>query len=157
SALYLGLRADYDTAELYDLLRLNAGRDPLLYGAAIAFAPYAFHENQRLFSPYVYDSDLKAIDIGAEAYDYTSGGWEWYSAVEASGEALWTEPYFDTGAGNMAMTTYSAPINHSGEFIGVATIDLRLDRLSQQIAAEMPDQKFMVMGPSGRFVSHYDP
>ncbi len=157
TAIFLSVKPGLEEAELYDLLRRNTNRSPLIYGSAIAFEPFAFNREKRLFAPYVYDVDLKAIDIGAVSYDYTSGEWEWYAAVEATHEAKWTEPYFDTGAGNIAMTTYSAPVMRGESFTGVTTVDLRLDSLSMEIAAQLNNQKFMIMSPNGRFVSHYQP
>jgi sigma-B regulation protein RsbU (phosphoserine phosphatase) len=157
TAIFLRIQPMPDEAQLYELLRQNAGRSPLVYGAAIAFEPFAYKREQRLFSPYVYDTDLKAIDISAVAYDYTSGEWEWYAAVEATHRAQWTEPYFDTGAGNLAMTTYSAPIMRDEEFVGVTTVDLRLDNLSLKISEQLNKQKFMIMSANGRFVAHYRP
>jgi sigma-B regulation protein RsbU (phosphoserine phosphatase) len=157
TAAFLNIRDDLREQDLYALLSLNAGRNPLLYGAAMAFEPYAFRADLQLFSPYVYDSDLKQIDIGAVAYDYTDGNWEWYSAVKESGQALWTAPYFDTGAGNLAMTTYSHPMFRDGEFYGVTTVDLRLDELSREIASQLNNEKFMIVSPGGTFVSHYRP
>ncbi len=157
TAIFLAIHPDLNEPQLYEMLRRNASRNPLIYGAAIAFEPYTFKREQRLFSPYVYDTDLKEIDIGAVSYDYTSGEWEWYAAVEATHEAVWTEPYFDTGAGNLAMTTYSAPVMRDTQFTGVTTVDLRLDSLSTKISEQLNNQKFMIMSPSGRYVSHYRP
>jgi sigma-B regulation protein RsbU (phosphoserine phosphatase) len=157
NTVFLDVKRDMKEQDLYALLSRSAGRNTLLYGAAIAFEPYAFSQDKRLFSPYVYDVDLKKMDIGAEAYDYTDGTWEWYSGVRDGGRALWTEPYFDAGAGNLAMTTYSHPIIRDEEFIGVATVDLRLDQLSRVISALLQGEKFMVMSANGNFVSHYRP
>ena len=42
----------------------------------------------------------------------------------------WTSPYFDAGAGNINVVTYSRPIvSQSGKFLGVATIDIAVDAL----------------------------
>lgn len=157
TATFLGLLDTLTAPDLYALLRANVGRTPLIYGAALAFEPFAFDPQQRLFAPYVFDADLKAIDISAVAYDYSNGNWDWYSRIQRGGTAGWSEPYFDTGAGNLAMTTYSTPLQRNGNFIGVATVDLRLDELSAEIASQLVDQRFMVMSPSGRFVAHYNP
>lgn len=157
TATFIGIRSDLSADELYTLLGQNISRSPLLYGAAIAFEPHAFRPDVQLFAPYVYGTDLTAIDIATESYDYTSDQWEWYSAVKATGAARWSEPYFDAGAGNTAMTTYSAPLTRAGEFIGVTTVDLRLEELSQKIATQMNGANFMMMSPSGRYVSHYNP
>jgi phosphoserine phosphatase RsbU/P len=69
TAIFLEIRHNLEDEDLYTMLRQSLGRDPLLYGAAIAFEPGAFSADKRLFSPYVYDTDLKQMDIGAEAYD----------------------------------------------------------------------------------------
>lgn len=42
----------------------------------------------------------------------------------------WTSPYWDSGAGNINMVTYSQPIiSQSGKFLGVTTIDISVDAL----------------------------
>ncbi|HEY0963953.1 MAG TPA: SpoIIE family protein phosphatase [Pseudomonadales bacterium] len=157
TAMFLDIDRDLRDEQLYALLRQNTGRNPLLYGAAIAFEPGTFDGNTQLFAPYVYDRDLKQMDIGKNGYDYTDGRWEWYTGVKESGTSLWTEPYFDNGAGNLEMTTYSHPLLRDGEFIGVATIDIRLDQLSSAVSSQLDGEMFMIMSSNGTFVSHYLP
>jgi|GEM_PF-2860518 len=117
-------------AELYELLKRNVGDHPLIYGAAVAFEPKVFG-GRALFSPYVYRSrdTLAAIDIGAESYDYTQPQWEWYSIPKQQGRPVWTEPYFDEGAGNINMVTFSVPFFRNGKVAGITTIDLDLSKL----------------------------
>jgi len=158
TANILSLVEEISEEEIYNLLVRNVSDNPLVYGAAIAFEPFAFHEDKRLFSPYVHESadNLEAIDIGEDSYDYTDGNWEWYSAVRESGRAIWTEPYFDEGAGDVLMTTFSAPFFRDGNFAGVATLDIRLDTLSELTAREFGDKNFIILSQSGRFISHYN-
>jgi sigma-B regulation protein RsbU (phosphoserine phosphatase) len=160
TAVFLDIDRDGNEQQLYALLRQNAGRNPLLYGAAIAFEPGVF-EGKPLFSPYVYDVDLKQMDIGdvtgTSGYDYTDGRWQWYTGVKETQMGLWTEPYYDTGAGNLEMTTYSHPLLRDGQFIGVTTIDLRLDQLASAVSSQLDGEMFMIMSPNGTFVSHYQP
>ena len=157
TAAFMRVRATPQPDELYALLRENANRTPLIYGAGIAFEPYIYDSETRLFAPYVYDEDLKAIDISVVAYDYTTGEWPWYSDILGSREGKWIDPYFDTGAGNLEMTTYSVPLYRDDSFIGVATIDLRLDELSREISDVLNGQRFMILTGDGTFVSHYLP
>ncbi|MGP1609498.1 MAG: PDC sensor domain-containing protein, partial [Burkholderiales bacterium] len=157
TAMFLDIGQELSEANLYALLRQNTGRNPLLYGAAIAFEPGAFSADRELFSPYVYGPDRLQMDIGMEAYDYTDGRWQWYSGVKETGAGLWTEPYFDDGAGNLEMTTYSHPVLRNGDFVGVTTIDLRLDQLSSAVSSQLDGEMFMIMSPNGTFVSHYQP
>lgn len=144
--------------DYYGLLYDSVADNPLVYGAAIAFEPFAYHDDIRLFSPYVFGeaSDLTAIDIGADSYDYADGSWEWYSGVSEAGHALWTEPYFDEGAGNVLMTTFSAPFYRDGLFAGVTTVDVRLDALHEDAALQFEGENFMILSQSGRFISHYN-
>lgn len=159
TADFLSIKEDLSVAEIYELLARNVSLDPLIYGAAIAFEPFTFNADTRLFSPYVYGAagELTAIDIGTDSYDYSDGNWEWYSAVKEKQSSLWTEPYFGEGAGNVLMTTFSAPFYSEDQFRGVATIDVHLDELQQEATLELDKQFFAIVGKSGRYISHYNP
>jgi sigma-B regulation protein RsbU (phosphoserine phosphatase) len=157
SAALLGIAPQFSKKELYALLRANVANHDLVYGAALAFEPFAFEAKTRLFAPYVYDTDLKSIDLSTLTVDYTEASTPWYSPVKAANTGRWSEPYFDTGAGTLPITTYATPLMRAGEFVGVATIDVRLDRLSRRISGQLNGAKFMIMSGNGRFVSHYNP
>lgn len=159
TATLAGLRDDLEEAEIYELLGDNVRRHDMIYGSALAFEPYAFRPDMMLFSPYVYGSgtELKALDIGLDSYDYRDGSWEWYSAVAREGQAQWTDAYFDQGAGNVLMTTYAAPVRRGGRFVGVATVDVMLDRLQAEATRELEGHNFAIVGRSGKYLAHYDP
>jgi len=128
------------TDQLYEQLDSNTRQSNLIYGGAICYAPFRFDSDKRLFCPYVYrgpdtldqselsNASLQRMDI-SNGYDYTDPKWEWWSNVHESKEAIWTEPYFDEGAGNILMTTFSAPFYKDGQFRGVTTIDVALKPL----------------------------
>ncbi|MBI4005985.1 MAG: SpoIIE family protein phosphatase [Gammaproteobacteria bacterium] len=148
-----------DEDSLFEILRSNVERNPMIYGSAIAFAPYKYDANRRLFSPYVYRSGslLQDIDIGSQSYDYTEDRWEWFVRARNAGKPIWTEPYYDEGAGNILMNTFSVPFYQDGNFLGVATIDIALDKLQKQVGAEhLMDLPFIIVSPSGRFITHPD-
>jgi len=155
TASFLRVDPDFNDAVLYALLYANASSNDMIYGAAVAFEPYAYKQDIRLFAPYVFDHDLKRVDLSTLADDYTASNSTWYAQVISTGRARWSDPYFDTGAGTMPITTYATPVLRQDEFIGVATLDLRLDKLSRNIAAQLNGRKFMVMGGNGQFVAHY--
>lgn len=136
TATALAIGPPPDEAQLDRMVRANVAQDPLIYGSCIAYQPGAFSPDRRLFAPYACrDGDsLRTMDIGRDGYDYTTGPWEWYTAVRDSGAARWTEPYFDKGAGGAAMVTYSAPVQRDGVFLGVATVDVRLEDLRRSVA-----------------------
>src|SRR4029453_8688121 len=69
---------------------------------------------------------------------------------------VWSDPYFDEGAGNILMATYSAPFDLRGAFGGVSTVDIDLPRLHKTVGAEFEnDLDFVILTGDGRFV--YDP
>lgn len=117
----------YNEQELYEILRKNVSQNPLIYGAAIAFEPYKFSSDKKLFSPCVYrdtNSEILSIELGAESYDHTNGEWEWFSRARKLNKSIWTEPYFDKGAGNILLDTYPVPFYRNGESRGIVTIDI---------------------------------
>jgi hypothetical protein len=50
TAHFLGLQPTLDTAAIYHLLEDMLARNPLVYGAGVAFEPFAWREDQRLFA-----------------------------------------------------------------------------------------------------------
>ncbi|MCZ6837367.1 MAG: ATP-binding protein, partial [Planctomycetota bacterium] len=159
TASLLGNLDTLSEENLYQQLEANVNTHPLVYGAAIAFEPGTY-PGRRLFSPYVYrgSDGLARMDIAVEAYDYSDGNWEWWSVPRDSGQGVWTEPYFDDGAGNILMCTYSAPITQDGKFIGVATIDIALEPLNQSVGLQnLRTLDFVILSRQGRYVYHADP
>ena len=157
AAAFLELTPNIEEAGLYQLLQANLAQNPLAYGSAIAFEPYEFNLEKSLFSPYVYrdGNEIRRIDIAADSYDYSNGGWEWYSRPRLFGKAIWTEPFFDEGAGNILMVTYAVPFYRDKKFRGVVTIDIKLDELQQQLGLEsMEDRSFVIVSSTGNFISH---
>jgi len=147
--------ATLSETDFYAILRANLQNNPLIYGAAIAFEPGVFEDRAR-FSPYVYrhHGNLSEIDI-ANSYDYRAPDMAWYVIPRDRRKALWSEPYFDDGAGNIYMATYSAPIIRNGRVIGIATVDLDLSKVAdfgRMSAADMA--KVKILGASQRFIYH---
>ncbi len=160
TANFLEIYTELNEQKLYEILRKNVSQNPLVYGAAIAFEPFKFSDDKKLFSPYVYrkGDELISIDIGIDSYDYTSGEWEWFTRPRELNKPIWTEPYFDKGAGNILMNTYSVPFYNNGEFMGIATIDISLDDLQKHAGIEnLEDQTFMISSPTGQFIAHPNP
>jgi phosphoserine phosphatase RsbU/P len=159
-ASFIEVNDNLNEVDIYELLRSNINRNPLVFGSAIAFEPYQFKPDLRLFSPYAYRDGnvIKSIDIGKQAYDYTENKWEWYTRTKTINHPIWTEPYFDEGAGNILMGTYAVPFYKNGEFRGVATIDIPLNELQAIVSSEyLQNQPFIIVSSKGRFISHPDP
>jgi serine phosphatase RsbU (regulator of sigma subunit) len=149
---------DVSEDELYTLLRLHVGDDPVIYGAAIAFIPYGYRSDRKLFSPYVFHGSdgMEEIDIGTDSYDYTDGSWEWWSAPKETGKGIWTEPYLDEGAGNILMTTYSTPFFFpDGRFRGVVTLDIGLKALRDE-RFKIGHKEFALISRNRNFLYHFN-
>ena len=135
----LSHRRDLTEQETYALLDNGVLQDPLIYGAAMAFVAGGF-EGRSAYSPYVYrngiiPNSLSRLDI-AGAYDYLNDPEiRWYADPMRTGRSVWSEPYFDEGAGNIMMSTYSVPfVGPDDQLLGVTTIDIPLGPLqSRQI------------------------
>ena len=157
TAKTVATRRDLTEEEIYRLLSNGVLQDPLIYGAAMAFVPGGFDQREA-FSPYVYraglsSNELNRLDI-AGAYDYLHDPESrWWRDPVTSGRSLWIEPYFDEGAGNIMMSTYSVPFFADGRLRGVTTIDIPLEPLQAFVGTELD---VVVLTPEGRYVHRTD-
>ena len=153
TASRIATRSDLTEPEIYSALGEGILEDPLIFGAGMAFVPGGFDQRDA-FCPYVYrtsltGSDLAQLDI-ADAYDYFNDpdiGW-WHDPVNA-GRPVWSEPYFDEGAGNIMMATYSVPFYDDGRLRGVTTIDIPLEPLQAFLGTDLDT---LVITGEGRFI-----
>ena len=130
----------YDDKErLLGLIRSFVECNPEIYGSTFAFEPYAYDKDSLYFSPYFYKSkgETKFTYIGGEGYHYFY--WTWYQLPKELNRSVWNEPYYDEGAGNIIMSTFSVPIyetvSGSKEFLGVLTADISLDWLQEIVSS----------------------
>ncbi len=144
---------------IYSQLRANVSHAPFIYGAATAFEPGTVRGGDELFAPYVHrsQSGLVKMNISREVYDwYSDPQFTWYQEPKAKRSGVWSAPYFDEGAGNVLMTTYSAPFFVGEEIRGVTTVDIDLPQLRETIGAQIADSlDFIILDQNGRFV--FDP
>ena len=105
-----------------------------IFGSTISFEPYMFDSTIKFYGPYYYKNNkqIKYENLANESYNYLN--WGWYKEPKELNKPVWSEPYFDEGAGNIVMSTYSNPLYKTTEqgkkFIGVATCDISLDSLN---------------------------
>lgn len=136
-------------------------RTPGIYGTCLAFEPESFTPGKRNYCPYAYWKDGKPqLELlSPPAYDHFT--WPWYQDPKRLAHALWTEPFFDEGGGNVVMTTRSVPFHKPGteganpEFWGVATIDIALDQLTRGFF-EVPVAQtgyILLISPQGKILS----
>lgn len=153
---FLSSKDEINNAErLKWVLTKRLERNPAFFGTAVAFKPNTFPD-RKLFSPYVYreGNELNYLDIGATGYDYTDGNWDWWSNAINQVGGYWSKAYFDEGAGNTLMVTYSTPFGIGGDYSGVATVDLALDQLPNQLGVAA--DRLVILDEQDRLIFHMD-
>ena len=156
TAAALGLEEIPNEREILQLLRAGVAQRPFIYGACAAFEPGTISAKDALYAPYVHrqGDSLHEMNITRDVYDwYADPAWTWFQEPKTHNRTVWSAPYFDEGAGNILMTTCSAPFSHNGTFRGVATVDIDLTRLRETIGAYIVDDgDFVVLAANGHFV-----
>lgn len=136
--------------------------NPDIFGTAIAFEPYKFSPKQQYFSPYYYHvlDDISYTKLGGDNYQYFY--MDWYQLPKELQKPVWTEPYFDEGAGRELITTYAVPFyrNENGERVltGVVTADISLSwvqKLLRKIKIYDTGYSFM-LSRYGTYIAHPD-
>jgi sigma-B regulation protein RsbU (phosphoserine phosphatase) len=145
--------------DIMKLLRSVVEENPDIYGAAIAFEPFTYSPDIKSFAPYFFKAQNKTqfTDI---PYDYFY--WDWYQIPKELQRPMWSEPYFDEGAGEIVMATYSVPFYRKAgdkrEFIGVVTADISLTWLQNIVSSIKIGQTGhgFLLSKNGMFVTHPD-
>ncbi|TSA23811.1 MAG: HAMP domain-containing protein [Bacteroidetes bacterium] len=130
--------ADPNYGEMQKVLQGIVLSEPYVYGTSMAFEPYAFRRDSLYYAIYSYqtESGIRTKFLGGESYDYFEK--EWYKKAKEQGKPIWTEPYYDQGAGDTLMCTYSVPlfrdVGGKETFIGVITLDISLSAIGREIS-----------------------
>jgi sigma-B regulation protein RsbU (phosphoserine phosphatase) len=123
--------------EMLRMLRASVAENPEVYGAILAFEPYALDRKTRYFAPYFYKHDGGILATAPYARAHYE--WEWYQAPKQLRKPVWCEPYFDTGFGKIIMSTYAVPLYRTvrggKRFQGVVTADISLEQLSDIVSS----------------------
>ncbi len=151
---------EFSDDQIYTLLENNVEQTPLVYGSCLAFEPGTRRPTDELFAPYVYRGPhgLEQMNIDRNVYDwYRDPQFTWYQEPKQLDRGVWSEPYFDKGAGNILMSTYSAPFHEGDSFGGVCTVDIDLPRLQETVGHEFDERlDFVIVAADGRYVFHPD-
>jgi class 3 adenylate cyclase/HAMP domain-containing protein len=152
----------HQPVDLQHLMRRTVASNREVFGVAVAFEPYAFNPQRYYFSPYCFREGgrIKITYLGSDSYRYFY--WDWYQLPKELQHAVWSEPYFDKGGGNIIMSTYSVPF-YRGEganrkFEGVVTADISLMWLKDLVSGikiYKTGYAFLISG-NGVFVTHPD-
>ena len=159
-------RSRLDNAEpIYETLEFSFSNSSTIFGGALSFEPYSFDPEKRLYAPYIYRDDLGRFvrSFTGVTFDYTDPNdpqSEWYIIPKQTGQSGWSMPYFDEGAGNIHMCTFSQPITRDGKFDGVVSLDIGIEWLHQLVAdlpGDMADFGYCLMvNEDGVYVAHAD-
>ena len=153
---------DIKGGELLSLIRSEARSFRQILGVTVAFEPYAYEENIRLFAPYFDKSKNNFIFI-EDVYDYTDPDLEetskWYVSVVEEG-ARWVEPYYAEGAQTM-VADYGVPFFRTDstgnrKLAGTVTLTISLNdftRLLNSLSLGKTGYGFII-SPSGKILAH---
>lgn len=111
--------------------------DTAVFGTCVAFEPFSYNPDNYWNAFYIMERNGKLIPrrLGGDHYDYFK--MDWYRLPKLLGRPVWTEPYFDSGGGDVLMCTYSIPfynnVNGISRFAGVLTMDVSLESFSRLV------------------------
>src|SRR5579884_1350955 len=87
-------------AQMLDRLKSAIDTLPQLAGVGVAYVPYAYDPNLRLYAPYYQRTASSATLISLDSmYDYTQSGQQWYEVALRTGRN-WSEPAIAGADGN---------------------------------------------------------
>jgi len=113
-------------------LRRSVASDTTVYGSALALEPDS--PLHALYCRYFYEHNrtLQEKWLMPPAYDYREKAW--YRKAKETKKGVWSRPYFDTGGGEVFMSTFSTPLfDTEKHFFGVVTADVKISVLAQKI------------------------
>ena len=136
---------------MFSITRRIVENNPSFRGSGIAFMPNYYPQKGRFFEPYSVrreDGTVESMQLGKDNEDYTTD--EYYRVPATQGIAHWSEPYQDPDGANAIVTTYGVPVrNANGKTVGVAYVDISLDRLEdvmEESKVYKTTQRFLVTG-----------
>lgn len=159
-AVFLEASPPEDERALLKILRAVVEGNGDIYGAAVAFEPGLFGPGPSGYAPYFYKSrdTIRYANLADESYRYVSQ--DWYQIPRELECPVWTEPYFDEGAGNIVMSTFSVPfyrtVKGKRTFAGIVTADISLRWLQEIVASiRIEDTGYgFLISKNGTFVTH---
>lgn len=145
------------------LLKTVLSKHPDIYGMTVALEPRSGLLETQGFAPYYYrnNGQIHYVNLAAKKYNYRQQSW--YKKTIATGQAHWSEPYFDQGGGNKAMVTYSAPIfieeQGTKRLAGIVTADITLSSLANLVSTlAVGDNGFAYLFTrKGNIITHTNP
>ncbi len=141
---------------LESLTRRILEENPIVMGSTVAMVP-GYYEDRPLYSPYScrvpgFDG-IATLSLATDEYNYPEQ--EWFTQALDKDEGYWSEPYVDTGGGELLMVTFSMPVrDESGRVAAILTSDVSLDWMTGQVndLRIYPNSFSMVLSREGRIM-----
>jgi len=160
-AATLAERTDWKEADLESWMRTIIVQDERIFGMALAFEPRQFDPKREDYCIYLFrgPQGIEKKYLLPPSYVPLYREWEWYKTPVQEGRPRWSEPYVDTGGGEIPMVTYTAPIRRGGQIVGVLTLDLSVgyfDLLRDWLKeVNLGGHSYgFVISPNGVIISH---
>lgn len=138
----------YDLNIMLPALNNLVSSNRLIYGGGYWFEPFMADPAQKYYGPYVYKegSTLKQTwEYSNAEYNYSQ--YDWYKlGMKSSGSPVYSEPFIDKVSA-VTMMTVAVPMMKDGNRVGVASIDLGMNELTdyvQKIQVGKTGQAFIV-------------
>ena len=110
-----------DAAAYATRLQTYLEAHPDFYGSAVALLD---GDGKVTASPYVFRGPDGYVTLDLAVPDYDIDAQTWVTAPLAADAAVWTDPYFDAGGGEIWMITRSIPLRNGGGIFAIATTDI---------------------------------
>ncbi len=126
--------------------------NPTVMGSTVALVPN-YNRRRPLYSPYAYRDGDSILTKSLATPEYNYPAQPWFTRPLELDRGFWSEPYLDTGGGEIIMTTYSIPIrDENGRQAAVLTADISLKWLAQLIGSSQvyPNSIEVVISRDGR-------
>lgn len=145
--------------QIKDELRRVMEENPKIFGLGVAFAPYAFDPEARLYGPYCVRANGQLQVVQEEDFrDYPET--DWYKLAAANGPG-WIEPYYSQ-ASNQIVAKYTVPFykaepgSNEKTLIGIVYINHSLDFIKDTMdSLKLGENGYgMLLSKKGTFIYH---
>ena len=150
-----------DREDLLPYLRRILDANPYIQGAGIAYAPFAYDPEVRLFAPFfIRDGQSLRYQQLEQQIDYTLQEHDWYTIPLANRSALWIDPVYDPETG-MMLARFGVPFfkpgaGGRGEPAGVVILQLRMEDIKNLLGSlDLGKTGYgFILSKKGAFLTH---
>lgn len=146
-----------DTTSINRILLQMISGDSLIVGGSVTYVPgYLGDGRDSLYMEYVAREGARKYDewrVNTDSYDYTA--LKWFTDPVREKRPMWSDPYFDEGAGDIFMTTYTHPVYDTGNRLcAVVTVDLSIHDLLNKMEEIRPvsDSRTIILTANGSLI-----